>query len=183
MSQRVQDRAKNVRATAGFTLIELIAVLAILAVLGTMVTAAMVTGTHVMADSTAAANASVLEQSVQTALSDVLRYASARVPEGASSADDPAFDSDSFFDSTGSAVRNGHLGVEDGKIALTTSGGSQYVPKAAGIYTDFIVSDFKLSYDCENNVFTATYIISMPDGTFSREGTCVCNSLVEETYE
>ena len=183
MSQKVQDRAKNTRATAGFTLIELIAVLAILAVLGTMVTAAMVTGTRVMANSTAAANASVLEQSVQTALSDMLRYASARVPQGASSADDPSFDSDSFYDATGSAVRNGRLGIEDGKIALSTSGGSQYVPKAAGIYTDFVVSDLKLSYDCGTNVFTATYTIAMPDGSFSREGMCVCKSLVEETYE
>ena len=183
MLKVVQHKLAGKRAQAGFTIIELLAALAILAVLGTMVASAMVTGSRIMATSTATANASVLEQSIQTALSDTLRYASAHVPAGASSAENPSFDSDSFLDYAGSAVRDGRLGVEEGRIALNTASGIQYVPKAAGIYTDFMVSDFQLNYDCATNVFSATYTISLPDGSYSRTGECVCKSLVEETYE
>ena len=173
----------NKRGQAGFTLMELLAALAILVILGTMVASAMVTASRVMATGTTASNASVLEQSIETALSDTLRYASAHVPLGNSLAEDPAFDSDSFFDYSGSAVRNGRLGVEDGKIALTTAGGVQFVPKAAGIYTDFIIRDFKMFYDCDSNVYSGTYTISTAQDSYTREGSFVCKTLVEETYE
>ena len=173
----------NKRSQAGFTIMELLAALAILVILGTMVASAMVTASRVMTTGTAASNASVLEQSIETALSDTLRYASAHVPLGNSFAEDPVFDSDSAFDYSGSAVRNGQLGVEEGKIALFTAAGTQFVPKAAGIYTDFVISDFKMFYDCDTNVYNGTYTISTANGSYTREGSFVCKTLVEETYE
>lgn len=170
------------RYNAGFTIVELLAALAILTILGTMVASAMVTGSRVMTSTTATANAAVLEQSIETALSDVLRYASTHVPTGSIMVDDPEFDSDSYYDYSGAVVRDGRIQIEDGKIALVTARGTQYVPKAAGIYTDFVITDFALSYDCAANMFTASYVIASENGVFNRQCEFVCRSLVEESY-
>lgn len=181
----VQHRAKaaaSKRSNAGFTLVELLAALTILTILGTMVASAMVTGSRVMASTTATSNAAILEQSVETALSDVLRYASAHVPVGDSMAENPEFDTDSYYDYSGSVVRDGKIRLEDGKLALVTASGMQYIPKASGIYTDFVITDFILYYDCATNMFSASYTIATGNGVYTRQGEFVCRSLVEESY-
>ena len=171
------------RAQAGFTLIEVLAALLVLAILGFVVTTAMLTGTRVMEQTQTASNAAVLEQSIETALSDVLRYASVHAPYGAGDVSDPSFDSDSYFDSSGAAVRSGQIGISDGKIALISPGGVQFIPKSSGIYTDFEISDFNLEYSCDTNVFTAHYSIVMPNGTYSRACEFVCKTLSDESFE
>ena len=163
------------------TLVELLAALAIITVLGTMVAAAMMTGSRVMAETTNASNASILEQSIDTALSDVLRYANVQAPAGEGEITDPVFNSDSYTDFSGSPVRAGQIVVDGGKLALLTSTGLQPIPKAAGIYTDFVVTDFKLTYNCDSDLFTCHYTLSTADGLFTRTCTTACRTLVGET--
>lgn len=182
--QAIKRVFSGVRKSAGFTMVELLAAMAILAVMGTLVASAMVTGSRVMATTTATSNASVLEQSINTALTDVLRYASVHANEGYGvEFNGPIFDSDSTLDVAGVPVRSGYLGVEDGRIVLVTSAGSVTIPKARGIYTDFYIrdADFELYYNTQSNLFTGTYTLVGNDGLFERNCTFACKSLVEET--
>lgn len=180
----VRTQRQNTRSTAGFTMVELLAAIAILAILGTLVASAMATGSRVMVTTTTASNASVLEQSIDTALTDVLRFASVHANEGyGEQFDGPTFDSDSTTDAAGAPVRGGYIGVEDGHIVLVTSAGSVSVPKSAGIYTDFTVreDDFTLQYNTASNLFTGSYTLVGSGGQYERTCTFACRTLVEET--
>lgn len=178
---RLEQRGRS-RSTAGFTLVEMFVALAILAIMGTLIASAMVTASKAMESSTRASNAAVLEQSINTAVADVLRFASVHIDDGYQTEFvGPRFDSDSCTDVTGSVVRDGYLGVEEGKIMLVTPAGSVSIPRSAGIYTDFKVRDdsFVLTYHTETKLFTGTYTIEADGGAFQRECSFTCRSLVE----
>ena len=172
------------RSSAGFTLVELIAVVAILAIMGTLVAGAMLTGMRVMNTTTASSNGAVLQQTIDTALSDVLRYASVHADEGYGDVFiGPVFDTDSYYDATGTPVREGYLGVVDGRICLVTpNGGTCTVPKSEGVYTDFTIeeSSFTIEYQCSTNLFVCSYTILGPEN-YVHQCRFTCRTLSEET--
>ena len=193
-------RRAGARAQSGFTLAELLAATAILIILGTMVVTVMPTSTQVVNRATYTANADVLASSVNTALADVLRYASLYTDAEGNVLFDPSTGSpyfkpaSSYLDTNGNNVDMCFLSFDDGRIRLVPIVGgamqaSTPVPRSTGIYTDFNVTDFHVSFvpdasasvTAKPGVYECSYILESADGTFSKDCQFKCRPLTTET--
>ena len=176
---------------------EMLAAVAILVVLGSLVVASLPTAAQVVKRSTYNSNAQVLSTSINTALSDVLRYSQVYVDAEGQALLSDAFTpyikpSSTFLDASGAQVERGYF-TNDGVIVLVSEVGgvaqaqTTPVPAATGIYTEFEVRDFWLDYraqtDAENHFvgnarYVGGYTLYTRDGTFAKsyEFTCRPNT-------
>ena len=188
------------RARAGFTMAEMLAAMAILIVLGSVVVTMLPTAAQVVKRATYTSNSDVLASSVNTAITDVLRYANLYVddegtiltnPETGSPLFKPA---SSYVDATGSSVETAYLTCLDDRIRLVplVGGAAQTptpVPRSTGIYTDFKVTDFHLEFlpdqppasGSVTGVYQGNYTLESNDGSYSKRFEFTCRPLTTET--
>jgi len=138
------------RRRAGFTLVEALVCILIL----NLLTLAVVTGTgaatQVYHKAVFVSESGLLADSVDTALSDVLRYAT-----------DPTVDNGTVrFDNANYSVSGGTiLCSSDGRLELEqTQGGTPVLLLSKGVYAGKKLTDFTLTY--EDGAYSGSYTIS-----------------------
>lgn len=187
-----------VASERGFTLLELLVTLLIVVLLGVSLGVGIPAAVKVMHRSEAVSNAEVLSSALNTAIYDTLRFASVYVDEDGAVctkrlvADDgtvytvPLFRNDAFVDSAGNSLTNAYMAAgkqimlhEDG----VAGGRSECLTNlvSPGTYTDYVVQDFRLSYDVSSAVFTGSYTIATKDVSYAEDVSFTCKSLLSET--
>lgn len=182
----------------GFTLMELLVTLLIVVLLGISLGIGIPAAVKVMHRSTAVSNAQVLSSVLDTAIYDTLRYSSVYVDGSGNvqtkrlTADDgttytvPLIRNDAFVDSAGNSLTDAYMtadkqimlhedGVAGGRVECLTD------LVSPGTYTDYVVRNFRLSYDVGSAVFTGGYTIATKDGSYTEDVSFTCRSLLSET--
>ena len=200
LAQAFASLRKRLKSQAGFSMSEMLAATAILVVLGSVVVTALPTAAQVVKRATYTSNADVLASSVNTALSDMLRYASLYVDEEGNVLTDAATASplfkpaSSYVDANGRSVEMGYLALVEGRVRIVPIVGGvdqapTPVPRSTGIYTDFSVDEFHVDFVPDASatatsmvgVYEGTYTLVSNDGTFAKQVTFTCRPLTTET--
>lgn len=144
------------RNKQGFTLVETLAALLILSLLTAVIAMGTTTAVGIYRDSLFVSESGILRSTLNTALSDVLRYAAfaETVGEGDVSITNPNY---GLFD--------GRILLEDGKLRLESAAsdeGDLLWLVSDGAYTTLQLRDFTLAY--EDGLFQGSYVITDRDG-------------------
>lgn len=148
----------------GFTLFEMLTAIAVLALLGVMITVGTNLATQSLNKSMYIANSSLLSDTVNKAMSDVLRYSVPTNGQNFEETDNVKFSSDIY------SVDNGYFNVKDGLIILDFGNtkvhdGNTEVQKSpaplvnAGAYTGLAISNLKVSYNETDKIYSGSYTI------------------------
>ena len=144
----------------GFSFVEMIAAIAVLALMGVGLTTGLGAATDTYTDMMFTANAQVLEDSINTAFANTLRYAS-------DVKDNAHFASDEYP----SMLLGGHVECNSqGRIMLvadddTVTEQSSWL-LSDKTYTGYKVTDFSLTYASSTGMFNCTYRIT--DGSHAK---------------
>jgi len=155
------------RSKQGFTLVEMLATTLIILLLSGAIAVGIATSSQVYTDSSFTSESGLLASTLNTALSDLLRYAEAD-PDGktAKSNGTPLFTNPDY------GVTNGYLLIQDGKFYLRPSSGGSAEPAAlvsAGSYADMQVKNLTLTYS--DGIFSGSYTIVGKDAALTKQVT------------
>lgn len=161
----------KIKKRAGFTLMEMIVAIAILVLISAAMTSGLAVATRSYRDSVFQSDSEVLCDTLNTALSDVLRYAvyTGLAPDGA-----VLFSNDQY-----NILSGGHFVNQDGRVCIDTGGGmsQQLLVINTGSYAGLQVTGFTLRYDVSGNSYSGEYVIGTEDGTMTKNCTFVYRSL------
>lgn len=162
---------RKIKKTAGFTLMEMIVAIAILVLISTAMTSGLAVATRSYRDSVFHSDSEVLCDTLNTALSDVLRYAvfTGSAPDGTL-----LFANDQY-----NILSGGHFVNQDGRVYIDTGGdmSEQVLVINTGSYVGLQVTGFILRYDAAVNTYSGEYVIGTQDGTMTKNCTFVYRSL------
>ncbi|MDD4201105.1 MAG: prepilin-type N-terminal cleavage/methylation domain-containing protein [Eubacteriales bacterium] len=151
----MKSKIKNKK---GFTLVEMIAAIAVLALMGVGLTAGLGAATKSYEAMMFSANSEVLEDSINTAFANTLRYAS-----------DVTTTNGVHFTSKDYPVTQlgGHVDCIEGRLMMCSDDSLQQTNWLLSdkTYTGYDVTDWSLTYS--EGIFTATYKIT--DGRYTKE--------------
>lgn len=150
------------RARRGYTLVELLVSILILLLVSMAVTAGIGAASRVYRTSVFASESELLSDSVELALSDVLRYSKV-VDANASPV---------TFTNINYEVAGGHLFLRDGYLQLSRRGdtGNAVDLLTEGTYATMELSAFEMTYDEDKKTYTGAYTIqSTAETTMTKE--------------
>ncbi len=153
----------------GFSLFESIVALLIISLLTIAIATGVKTAASVYKKSLFLSESDVLAATIDTALSDVLRFSSNITKEA---------DGTVQFTNANYSVRNGHFLIKDGWLYLNLTDDAKDAPLSAllngGIYTSMKIDSYTLDYTLVDNdvVFKVNYMIQSKD-----------DSALEKSYE
>lgn len=147
------------RRSPGFTLTELLAALLILVMLTVILSSGLPVAVKVYRESVFVSESEILASTLNTALGDILRYAT-----DIQGADGPRFDT-----ATDASIIDGSIAADDGVLVIVKADGSVDRPllnKAA--YTSLRAEDFSLSFS--GGSFSGSYrLVSTQDPALAKE--------------
>lgn len=154
---------KRQRNRRGFTLAETLAALVIVVLLAMSVQIGTMTALRTRTASRFQAESEILATTLNSALGDMLHYATCARYDGAGGT--------VYLNNPGYGIVNGQILTKDGRLYVNaTTGLSASDPNAtlltltgAGAYTDLTVSGFKMLYDKDNCLFYGSYEINGPE--------------------
>lgn len=155
---------QKLKRSNGFTLVETLVAVLILVMLSSIVGVGINTAMKTYRELIFTSESDILASTVNTALSDLLRFASYE-EESSTDAGKVIFSNRDYY-----KVTNGSLDLSDGKIYINTddTGSGNYNALVNnGAYTTLQVSDLKLNYD--NGIFLGSYTIEDRTGTLKKD--------------
>lgn len=161
----------QLKKSAGFTLIEMIVAVAILVLISTAMTSGLIIATRSYRESVFQSDSEILCDTINTALSDVLRYAvfTTVTDEGG-----VQFSNDQY-----NILSDGHFTEQDGRIYIDTGGDTseRLLLLNTGAYVGLLVTGFALQYDDSTHSYSGTYVISTTDGSLTKDCAFIYKSL------
>ena len=155
---------KNQRKSSGFTLVETLVSLVILVMLISVVSVGVDTAMRAYQSITFASESDLLSSTIQSALSDILRFAVCEEGEAGEDSGQLSITNESYGLSKGSLFLdndNGRIMVNSGGT-LEHEGGDTFFLVNDGAYTSMKISNFTLKY--ENGLFSGSYTIESANG-------------------
>lgn len=168
--------SKKVQSNKGYTLVELLTALIIVVLISMMISTGVTVGLRVQKESIFVANSDMLAGTLNTALSDVLRYSVCDFTNPDDLNIDGLVENPKFTNKEYS-IKKGYLYVDDnGHMAVSKNGvDPSYVPDpddpadpgpdigylvSDGVYSKkLIIEDFELTYDPVKKIYSGRYKI------------------------
>ena len=160
---RLRKKLNNRR---GFTLIELVSAMMVMALLGVVVSIGVSTAMRVQRESAFIAHSDVLTATLNTSMSDVLRYSVVNTQKT-----EEKNDGHIYFSNQEYMISDGYIFVdEDGHVGVRMNDQEDAVRYfiSNGAYAGLVIREegnaadggFSLSYDKETRLFTGAYTVS-----------------------
>lgn len=165
--KKLLGKLKN---NAGFTLMEMTVAVAVLVLLATAMTSGLVVSTRTYRESVFISNSEILYDTLNTALSDVLRYAAHTKDEDGI----VYFSNDQY-----NILSGGHFVNEEGRVYIDTGAetSEMLLILNSGAYTELQVTEFSMAYDAGTHTYSGAYKISSEDGLMIKDCTFAFRSL------
>ena len=178
--KKMKKLFKKLNSKQGYTLVELLTAMVIVILIGLMVSTGMTVGLKVQKESIFVANSDMLAGTLNTAISDVLRYSEANYVSGDiidGKVEDPKFTNKEY------SIKRGFFFVDsDGYLAISKNGvDPAYEPDPTdstdvgpdigylisnGVYSNkLVIRNFTISYDVDKKIYTGSYKIKEKTGT------------------
>jgi len=162
---------KKTNRNAGFTLIEMTVAVVVIVLVSAAMSSGLAVATRTYRESVFQSDSAVLCDTLNTALSDVLRFAIyTQTQEGGA----VLFANDQY-----NILSPGHIANKEGCLYIDTGGGGgeQLLLVNSGAYVGLQVTGFTLTYESGTNIYDGAYLISNADGTMTRECSFTFRSL------
>ncbi len=164
----------------GFTLVETLVAMLVVVLIAVGLTSGLRTATEVYLRSVFSSNSAILEDTINTELMNMLRYAQVNeeksgLTSGENISFNIRFDNPKYELNTG----NGFIEVDKGEL-YAYKGEDDDKPLALinkGSYGGYEISNFRLEFNKEANVFSVNYIIQANEGMVKEAG-FRCKSIV-----
>ena len=165
MKKRLFRLRKQLNHRRGFTLVELLCAMLVMALLGMVVSVGISTAVRVQRESTFIAHSDVLTATLNTSMSDVLRFATVNTQKT-----EDRDDGHIYFSNQEYMITDGYIFVDgDGRVGVHMNDTDDTVRYfiSNGAYTGLEVQaegaasegGFSLSYDKNTRLFTGTYTV------------------------
>lgn len=145
----IKSIKKKLKSSKGFSLSELLVAVALLSILGVAVTVMITAGINVYRDAAYVSESRTVQDTINMAVSDYLRYAK-NFKDG-----DKSF---AWADETGNTMQC-QIYLKDGFL-FVKSGQKERRLLNEGAYAGMTVSDFNIEYSDSNKVFSVSYKLS-----------------------
>lgn len=160
---RRTNTIKKSNRNAGYTLIEMTVAVVVIVLISAAMSGGLVVATRTYRESVFQSDSAVLCDTLNTALSDVLRFAIyTQTEEGGA----VLFANDQY-----NILSRGHIANSEGFLYIDTGGGGseQLLLVNSGAYVGLQVTGFTLRYESATNIYEGEYLISNADGSMTRE--------------
>lgn len=152
---------KKLGQKRGYSLLEALLAVLIISLIAVAVSSGLSAATKVYREAVFSSNSQILQDTINAAASDILRFA-----KDVNTVNGPDGGTVCFCNSEYGAVTDeGYIGEKNGYLYLfANSSDSGGLLVNTGAYDDMKVSDFRMSYEESAKIFTATYDLTNKDG-------------------
>lgn len=182
MNRPFKRLIKKIKSNKGYTMIEMLTATIIVILISVMISTGVSVGVRVQKESTFVSNSDMLSGILNTAISDMVRYAECNYTDADIDGGTGLVTGNVKFTNSEYAIRQGYFFLDDdGLLAITKNGiDPEYVPDSVdtsaetaeigylisrGTYSGLKIKDFVMTYNPTNDVFAGTYTIFSSEGS------------------